>query len=71
MPDVMHHALMICEMHRYQTFWHKTDSVTLHGLDAGDRNALLEAFGEKVNPKVGENPGSMAIMGVEHMNVSY
>ena len=70
MSERQHHLLMVCEMHRYHAFWHKTDSITLHGLDAGDWRAVRDAFGEKINANVKEGPASMAIMDMEHMDVS-
>ena len=47
----------------------QTDAVTLHGLDNGDRQALLSLFGDKVNTKVNQGVTSMVVKEVEHMNV--
>ena len=48
----------------------QTDAVTLHGLDSGDRQALLSLFGDKVATKVNQGVTSMVVKEVEHMNVS-
>ena len=49
----------------------QTDAVTAHGLDEGDRQALLSAYGHKVNEKMVRNcpPGTLVFNDVEHMNV--
>ena len=45
--------------------------MTAHGLDEGDRQALLSAYGHKVNEKMVRNcpPGTLVFNDVEHMNV--
>jgi hypothetical protein len=50
---------------------HKTDAVTVHGLDAGDRKALLDVYAHKVNDKMCRNapPGTLIFNNIEHMNV--
>ena len=51
---------------------HRTDAVTVHGLDAGDRAALLSKLGSKVNEKIMRNcpPETLVFNDVEHMSVS-
>ena len=71
---VYHHAQVFAEVHRYQNdVGHKTDAVTVHGLDEGDRKALADAYAHKVNEKMTRSaaPGTMVFNDVEHMNVSF
>ena len=70
---VYHHAQVFAEIHRYQNeIGHKTDAVTVHGLDLGDREALLNVYGHKINEKLTRNAplGTLVFNDVEHMNVS-
>ena len=60
-------AQLICEIHRYPNLEHRTDAVTVHGLDVGDVEAIAAAFGALA--KRGVNSGSIFITHTEHMNV--
>ena len=54
-------------------FCFETDAVTAHGLDEGDRKALLDVYGHKINERMMRNcpRGTLIFNDVEHMNVSW
>ena len=47
--------------------------MTAHGLDEGDRKALLDVYGHKINERMMRNcpRGTLIFNDVEHMNVSW
>lgn len=66
------HVQLLCEVHRYGVdIGYKTDSVTVHGLDEGDRYALISACGHKVNRRMarGLTPSTLVFNDVEHINI--
>ncbi len=70
MNSKQHFVQAICEVHRYEVHDHRTDGVTLHGLDEDDRKVLWMAFAESMVTAV-EQERSLCIKGVEHMDVSW
>jgi len=71
-PHTYRHVQLLCEVHRYGAdVGYKTDSVTAHGLDEGDRQALLSAYAHKVNERMVRNcpRGTLIFNDVERMNI--
>ncbi len=68
MNSRQHFVQAVCEVHRYEVHDHKTDGVTLHGLDEDDRKAVWTAFAKSIVAAVAKDR-SLCIRGVEHMDV--